>query len=149
MIEDRVFVTLKRDESGYPPWDEEEIWASRRGDDSFRLDASPTFVRGLSYRDVVHVVPVGDRWYVDTVIASGGHSTLRVILFDDRAHDRLFEAGRRNGCEVSHTEIQGLFALDVPPSQNIDALIVALADGLSERLWDYEEGNLAEPHLGS
>jgi len=77
VIEDRVFVTLKRDKSGYPPWDEEEIWASKLGSDTFRLEASPTFVRGLSYRDIVHAVPVGDRWYVDSVVASGGHSTLR------------------------------------------------------------------------
>jgi hypothetical protein len=146
VVDDRVFVTLKRDESGYPPWDEEEIWAERQGVDSFCLDASPTFARGLSFRDVVHVVPVGDRWYVDFVVSSGGHSTVRVVLFDDDAHDRLLEVGRRSGCDVDHTEIPGLFAIDVAPSARMGDLVSLLEQGRSEGLWDVDEGNIAEGH---
>lgn len=139
-------MTLKRDENGHPPWDEEEIWASRLGSDTFRLEASPTFVSGLSYRDIVHVVSADDRWYVDSVVESAGHSTLRVILFTDEAHDRLLEAGRRSGCDVDHTEIAGLFAIDVAPSQSLHDLVSLLDEGQGEGLWDYEEANLAEQH---
>jgi len=147
VVDDRVFVTLKRDESGYPPWDEEAIWAVKLGPNSFRLDASPTFVRGLSHRDVVHVVPVGDRWYVDSVIGSGGHSTLRVILFKDEAHDRLLDVGRQTGCDVDHTEIPALFAIDVPSTkETIEDLLALLADGRADGVWDYEEANLADGH---
>lgn len=146
VLDDRVFVTLERDEKGYPPWDEEEIWALPAGDEQFQLDACPTFARGLSHRDVVHVVPVGDRWYIDRVVRYGGHSTVRVVLFDDRWHDSLMRLGDRLGLEVDHTEIGGLFAIDVPPEGPFRQLVGELADGRRSGWWDYEEGSIAAGH---
>jgi len=146
VINDRVFVTLERVDSRYPPWDEEEIWATPLGGETFRLAASPTFARGLSHGDIVHVAPFDDRWYIDSVVESGGHSTVRVILFKDHAHDQLLEIGRRHRCDVDHTEIQGLFAIDVPPSSSFQDLRRALSAGRSAGLWDIAEGNISAGH---
>jgi hypothetical protein len=146
VIDDRVFVTLTQDEGGFPPWDEEEIWATPLGDGLFRLDAPPTFVWGVSCDDVVSVVARGDRWYIDVCEKSGGHSTMRVILFDDAAHDRIIETARRHGSEAHHTRIQSLFAIDVPPEAPYEELRLALLDGFDEGVWDYDEGNIAVGH---
>ncbi len=146
MINDRVFIALPRDSDGYPPWDEEEIWAEPLPDGLFRLDASPTFARGVSANDVVHVTASDDRWYVDSVVTSGGHSTLRVVLFDAAAHGRLHEMGRSFGSSVAHTEIQGLFAVDVPPDADFIGLREELRKGKERKLWDVDEGNLSHPN---
>jgi hypothetical protein len=143
---DRVFVTLKQDAKGYPPWDEEEIWAIPAGENQFQLDASPTFARGLSHRDIVHVVPVGERWYIDRVVKANGHSTIRVILFKDDWHDALTELGNRHGLAVDHTELQGLFAIDVPPEGPFRELVRDLEDGQRRGWWDYEEGAVSAQH---
>lgn len=145
-MDDRVFVTLKRNDEGYPPWDEEEIWAEPAGSDLFRLDASPTFAKGLSYRDVVHVVAVGERWYIDRVVESHGHSTIRAILFDDEHHDRLQSLCREHGCDADHTEVQGLFAIDVPPDKNYNELVKELTEGHRNGFWDYEVGAVSAHH---
>lgn len=67
-------------------------------------------------------------------------------FFNAQAHDRLIEAGHSNGCVVDHTEIPRLFAIDVPPSQSLDAVVAELEEGAGAGLWDYEEGNLSAQH---
>ena len=146
MIDSQIVVVLERESDGYPPVDEEAIWATKAGEGLFRLSASPTFARGLSCGDTVHVVPVGEHWYADYVAESGGHSTLRVVLFDDRAHDRLLELCQLWGCDVDHTEVAGLFSIDIPPERTFRSLRHALAAGADEGLWDVDEGNLANKH---
>lgn len=148
MIDTQVFVSVEPESPGYPPVDEEALWAERVGPDLFRLTSTPTFARGLSRGDTVHVVPFGERWYADYVAASGGHSTLRVVLFDDNAHDRLLELGRVWDCPVDHTEVPGLFVIDVSPDRSFRNLREALGVGAGEGLWDIDEGNLATEHAG-
>ena len=146
-MSERVYIALERDESGYPPWEEEVLRACSEGfGDRFRIKSSPTFVRGLSYGDVVHVVSVGERRYVDEVLSSAGHSTVRVVLFKDDAHDSLIALGPALGCDVDHTEIQGLFSIDVPPAVSFSPLISALKRGQLEGLWDFEEANISVEH---
>jgi hypothetical protein len=117
-----VWVALERDESGYPPWEEEWLWAERVGGPEFRVTAVPTFARGLSAFDIVHAVKVKEslvaepRWFAERVVMSSGHSTLRVILFRDEAHDALLRICADQGCQASHTELPGLFGIDVPPA---------------------------------
>ena len=143
-----VFVTVQPESPGYPPVDEEVLSAEPVGQDLFRLASTPTFARGLSCGDTVHVVVFGERLYADYVAQSGGHSTLRVVLFDDAAHDRLLELGPLWDCSVDHTEVQGLFAIDVPPGRAYGKLRKALAEGAREGLWDVDEGNLTIEHAG-
>lgn len=144
--DDRVFVALERDESGYPPWDEEEIWAIPQGDGLFELDASPTFADGLSHRDLVHAVAFEGKWWVDRVEEHRGHSTIRIIAFDDSTHDEIIDLGRRYGCDVDHTELAGLYAVDIPPAGDYAGLRRALAEGQAHGWWDFDEGNINARH---
>jgi hypothetical protein len=143
---DRVYVTLEREEDDYPPWDEEWLWAEQVAESAFRLTTSPTFAKGLSLFDVVHAVLYDGRWFIDSVIESSGHSTLRVVLFDDKWHERLHEMGAQFGCAVEHTEIPGYFAIDVPPDGEYDGLLDALRKGAAAGAWDFDEAAIAVAH---
>lgn len=140
-----VFVMLEQHE-GYPPWDEEELLARPVGDERFQLVVTPTFARGLSFMDVVHVTPFQERLYVDRVEEAGGHSTIRVVLFDRSAHDRLIRLCESRGCDAGHTEIEGLFAVDIPPEASLGRLREDLVHGAAEGLWDFDEGAISDNH---
>lgn len=84
-----VFVRLERDTSGFPPWDQEELWALEDGPGRFVLDGVPMFAQELSHRDTVAAVPEKGQWFVTDVLERGGHSTIQVILLQDGAHDEL------------------------------------------------------------
>lgn len=141
-----MFVALERDADGYPPWDEEEIWAIPAGERLFRLDAVPTFACGLSHRDVVSVRAVAQRWYVDSLVEPHGHSTVRVVLFDDARHDTLMALGNRHGVHVDHTPVPGLFAIDIPPDKPFGEIVADLQGGLDRHWWDYEECAVSQAH---
>ena len=144
MIHDRVFVRLQRDEGGFPPWEVEEFWAIEQGPGRFIVDSIPTIAPDLSHRDVVGAIPEDDRWIVTTVLERGGHSTVNVVLFKDDAHDELLALGRRRGCVVEHTEVQGYFSIDVPPKADFDALVRDLEVGSASGKWDYRGSDIAD-----
>lgn len=149
---DRVWVALERDESGYPPWEEEWLWAEPIGGSQFRVTSVPIFARGLSIFDIVDAVEVRERrlakrrWFAERVVASSGHSTLRVILFRDEAHDAVLRLCADHGSEASHTEIPGLFAVDVPPTASLVDLLRDLRVHADDGDWDIDEANIAAGH---
>lgn len=142
-----LFITLERNAVGYPPWDEEELWGHRIGHNAYELSVVPTFANGLCLGDVVKVAPHQGRRYVVELISAGGHSTVRVVLFEDDAHDSLLELARRHGADPHHTEIPGYFAIDVPPQTDYAALVSALRkQSETDSLWDVEEATVSEHH---
>jgi len=148
-VNQQLFFALERDSDGYPPWEEEELWGEPVGDSLFRLTVTPTFARGISDSDVVHAVPFEGRLYVDRLVRSGGHSTIRIVLFDDDAHDELLEICDDNQCRALHTEIPGLFSIDVPPESSVARLIGGLKRGVEAGLWDVDEGAIADDHVSN
>ena len=93
------------------------------------------------------VEPVGDRWYATDIIRFGGHSTIRVVLFDESAHDRLEQSDLSVGLLADHTEINGFFAIDVPPEHSFALIRELLREGQQDGSWDVDEGSIADGHL--
>lgn len=141
-----LVIVLEQDSSGYPPWDEETLLGESLGQDRFRLTVTPTVAPEISRGDVVHAVRFEGRWYVDLLVEPGGHSTVRVVLFADEHHDRLLALGPETGCDIAHTAIDGLFAIDIPPEASMTALDAELRRGAEAGLWDFNEGVVAENH---
>lgn len=84
-VRDRVKVALPltRASDDYPPADWEHLWAIPRGTDRYELDNIPFFATGVSAGDLVAVRQGDDdRLIFDKVVQYGGHSTVRVVMFD-------------------------------------------------------------------
>jgi hypothetical protein len=146
----KILFELKRDEDGYPPADIEQLWAEPLGDNLFKIDNVPFFIKGISCEDVVEALADshGELRY-RSLLRPSTHNTLRVIVFRespdfrplvDRVTDlrnRLAEAG--GSTELSH--MPGLVAIDTDTA-SINKVLEVLQSGEKAGLWEYEEGAL-------
>jgi hypothetical protein len=137
---ERVAFRLTPDEEGFPPGDWEHLWADAVGANEYRLDNTPFFARGVSYRDVVRTVRDGDFNVFQEVVRAGGHSTIRVILTEAESAAGFVARLSEMGYPVESSHIPGYVAVDVPSSSSRSDLVEYLDQGESEGLWEYEIG---------
>jgi len=130
---------------GYPPHDVESVWAVPLGGGKYRLDNIPFFVRGVSSEDVVSATERGGALFYAGLSSEGGHSTVRVLIADPDATERVREELRARGCSSEGTGIPGLIAVDVPPAVSYRELRQFLDEGERRGRWEYEEGCIAHP----
>ncbi|MFC8519584.1 DUF4265 domain-containing protein [Streptomyces sp. NPDC057257] len=136
-----VYVSLERDEDGYPPFDEEEIDATEMGGGRFRIEGVPVFVYGLAVGDVVKVARVhgDDRLWVTEVVEQAGHWTSRVVPKDPAALDDVASLFQELGCRAHATPF-GLVAVDVPASAPAGPVLALLDQGAAAGRWHFDLG---------
>lgn len=126
----------------------ETLWADHVGPDQYRLDNSPFWAYGVSWRDVVEAFP--DENGVLTfvrVIRKSGHRTLRLIL-EPRADqapesqailDTVIELGA--SYEGIHS---GYLAIDVPPDVELERVTQYLT--ASGQQWEHADPTYDDLH---
>lgn len=150
----RIQFPLDQDADGYPPATSETLWAVPIGRSRFVIDNIPFFVYGISCYDVVSAFPRCDAhnlFKYDQLIEPRGHSTLRVIFYENTAdarsiEDRVTDLRSRLhalGCGSERSHISGLISVDVPPSVQLVAPKRILDLGKEQGFWGYEEATLA------
>ena len=135
----KVAFPLTRDEDGYPPADWEHLWGRRLEESLYALDNTPFFARGVSFGDVVRVERRDGLNIYREVVQPSGHSTLRVILFEQAQAEVLRHRLRGLLCATEQSHIPGLVAVDVPPSADLTEVRRFLDEGEQAGLWEYEE----------
>lgn len=140
----KVLVRLERDEDDYPPADTETLWARRLDDGTCEIDNIPFFAKGVSYRDIISIVEKDGQAAFDTVVRHSGHSTIRVIIFDQNETDEVRRLFRDLGCSTELSHLPGLIAVDVPPREDLARVQALLQEGFDHSRWDFEEGNLRQ-----
>ncbi len=70
------------------------------------------------------------------VVKPSGHSTLRLIVYDEAEVSSVLEQFGKLGCTNEKSHISGLIALDVPPSVSLEALRQVLDSGMAQGRWD-------------
>lgn len=147
----KVRFSIAQDEDGYPPFTVETMWCIQLPDGRFCVDNIPFFVKEISYCDLVSITEDKDgRLEFGELLEAGGHSTLRVIFFqenDKRAENvrarELADKLKEKGCLTSISPPPVILAVDVPPSVQITAIQELLSEGEKQGLWTYEEATLA------
>jgi hypothetical protein len=127
-----------------PRW--EYLWGRERGDGTFEIASVPFFVRGICVGDRVSVIRHELGLLFRQVLASGGHSTLRVFVARGQGGAdgalpvvaQLCQILRRLGCSSEVGDVPGLLAVDVPPIAAVQAHAF-LRTGHERGLWDLEE----------
>ncbi len=127
----------------------ETLWATRLGDDRYKLNNSPFYAYGVSWEDVVYapVDPADGRPIFARVVHKLGNRTVRVI-FDPPVHegnesDRVLQGLVAFGC--TYEDANGSYlSVNVPP----EVSLVAVRDYLVEReaQWEYADPTYEELH---
>lgn len=144
-VQDRVKITfpLTRGSDDYPPADWEHLWAIPRGVDQYELDNIPFFAAGVSAGDLVAAHQDGDDQLIfDKVLQPGGHSTVRVVMFNTEEKEKIRSELAKLGCESEGSHLPKLFAVDVPAAVSYAKVISFLAEKADENVLDYEEASI-------
>ena len=148
----KIHFDLLQGEDGYPPATSETLWAVPMGESRFRLDNIPFFVCGVSCFDIVSArKEAGGKIKYDRLIEPGGHSTIRVVFYDQPNDPRPLEervsglrkSFRELGCSSELSHIPTLISIDIPPEVALAKAKLILDVGQKQELWDYEEATLA------
>jgi len=148
----KIIVPLEQDEDGYPPAGSERLWALHLGEGRYQLDNIPFFARDLALGDVVSAVPEegaeeGVLRY-EQVLQSSGHSTFRILVHDESQVPEACRLLEQLGCGTERSHLPRLVAIDIPPRVPLADVREALAPGVSQGRWDYEEACLGQPEAG-
>jgi hypothetical protein len=140
----KVVVPLEKDEDDYPPADYENLWAVPVGEGLFRIDNIPFFAQSIALGDIVAASPEEGLLRFKEVVQPSGHSTVRLILYDEAEVPKVLEHFKQLGCDSERSHIPGLIAIDVPPSISWASIQWELETGHSQERWDYEEACLGQ-----
>ncbi len=139
----KVIVKLERDEDDYPPVDYEGLWARPLGEGLFQIDNVPFFATGIAFGDVVSAVSEQQELRFREVVRPSGHSTLRLIVYDEKEVSSVQALLEKLGCVIERSHIPGLISVDVPPTVSLAVLRPLLDEGEATERWGYEEACLA------
>jgi|SRR5579884_465712 len=144
----KIIFRLQRDEEGYPPVDEESLWAVPVGKRRFKIDNIPFFVVGISADDIVEADKRDAGYYFQRVVVPSGHSTIRVLCMDASNVGDLRKKLEELGCTSEGSHLPRLFAVDVPPEAPWSNVIAFLKETEESGLIEYEEGALRHVKKG-
>ena len=149
----RIRFRLDRDEDGWPPAETEGVWAEPLGNNCYRIDNTPWFIRGTSAKDIVRAFPDDDDvlWFSETLV-QGGHQTIRIIPRDDGPlnGDRQAVLDTFAPLDVTGEGLNDQFrivALDVGPDADVAAVKRLCNEGEADGRWYHEEGNVTPEWL--
>jgi Domain of unknown function (DUF4265) len=118
---------------------------------TFRLRNSPFFAEGVSFLDIVGTKPDrdGDGLEFAGVIERSGHSTYLILVpADSIDFAENWKVLEDLGCsyESKTLAMKGgkkiLYAVDVPPGADIDAVYESLSDGERNGVWTFQESHV-------
>ena len=135
-----ILIQLDRDESGYPPYEVEELDVTRVGDGLWRVGASPVFAYGFALGDVLsgEVDPNGDLWATG-VVSSAGNWCARVIPVGGADQAPIAAEFRTLGCEARETPY-GLIVVEPPRGLDPSLVLGLLRRGSDESRWHFDLG---------
>lgn len=129
----------------------EVLWGGTRK--IFKILNSPFYAHGISYLDIVDVVPApdGNGLNYARTIQKSGHSNiwLQVPSPPPKAFKYYWSSLQELGCRYERTEHdtedgkKTLYAVDVPPEAEIDGVLSILERGQDKDVWVFQIGHLA------
>ena len=123
----------------------ETLWAFDLGGGRYRLDSTPWFQYGVSWKDVVAARPDSDGLLCFTqVLEKSGYRTVRVA-FEERtgAENPILSGLQSLGCSFEGANSR-LFAIDIPPEVSLQAVRDFLVSNKVQ--WEYADPTYADLH---
>lgn len=146
---DKVYIELEPE--AWHGHSSESMWVTRLDSGLYKIENSPFFARGISYEDIVEVKQRdGVNIFIRTV-APSGRSTYRIILDEDTSgaqFERFWKPLEAEGCTYEHGDFGYImYSVDVPKETDVQKVFNLLSDGVSQEVWDFEEGQIGRAHV--
>ncbi|MDU3936489.1 DUF4265 domain-containing protein [Serratia liquefaciens] len=138
----KIVFRLKADNNEYPPVAFESLWGIARGADSYTIDNVPYYAYGVSKGDSVAVDKIDGEFFASAVVERGGHSTLRVFVDTNESRAAITQVLESFGASCSTTKGLSLFAVDIPPDADFQAIDLYLAASADDEHVAYEDACL-------
>ena len=135
-------------EEGWPPVAAERVWASHLGEDLYRIDNPPWFVRDIAVGDVVRAKPPRPDAHpvFEDVVEPSDHVTIRLICFRDGPLGgdlaQALQPFTALGVYGEGASDYSMLALDVEPTAPLQEVVAILRRGVQDGSWEYEEGRI-------
>ena len=140
----RIFFKLEPDEHGWPPVGAESMWAVKVGENEYKIDNIPFYVRGISVGDIVSTKEEDKVLYYNKLLKDSGNCTIRVFIQNENVKET--EGFLRTFLKEKGAEIEGLnegfFAIDISPSVDLEIIMDHLREGEKRGEWAFEEGKI-------
>ena len=96
------------------------------------------------------VQDLGKDLYFKEIVHASGHSTMRIIVYDQKQTQSLRQSLRGYGCSSELSHLPMLISVDIPPEIELSKILVFLAQGEKQEFWEYEEASIRHelPELG-
>ena len=144
----KIVFELVQDDDGYPPDRWERLWAIRvQGGELYRIDNIPFYVKGISNGDVVAVNSVEGELVFSKLITPSLNSVIRLYVMEVSDVSTARKEFLDLGCESELSNVQKLFALEVPEKVAFGPVASLIRAGVDQGRWEYEVGVLR--HGGS
>jgi hypothetical protein len=82
------------------------------------------------------------------VLQPSGHSTFRILVHEESRVPEVCRLLEGLGCDTERSHLPRLVAIDIPPDVPLASVREALAPGVSQERWAYEEACLGQPEVG-
>jgi Domain of unknown function (DUF4265) len=93
--------------------------------------------------DEVEAEEVDGRLVSRRLVHDGGHSTIRVVVYDEGSAPRYRDTIASMGCRCEQSPVAGLFSIDVPDVNALQRVSQYLSTAHEEGELDYEEAALS------
>ena len=120
----------------------ESAWAEKKGE-FYELRNILFYAYGYSFGDLVSVENRNGELYVIGLVEESGHSTIRIIFYNDETVYTTSEHLQSMGCSFEGSNIPTLVSVDIPPNVNYSPIRKFLIEGEISDLWGFEEACLA------
>jgi len=142
MNKEKMTFILEKDEDGYPPDDSETLWVENLGDNKYRIDNIPFYVRGLSPDDVVAGKINNNILMFDRYVEKSNISVFRIVFFDRSKMDIVLSTAVKMGCRWEGSHLKNLYSIEIPRSVDLNEVRNLLNAEASNDVLDYEEASI-------
>jgi hypothetical protein len=116
--------------------DVENLWADTVDGNNYRIDSSPFFAYGLSWKDVVEASLNKDGvLQFNKIVKKSGHKTIRITSTNDKDIDQKFIESLLELGATTEGVNKKFIAIDIPPSKDFSNIIALVKS--SEYEWEY------------
>jgi hypothetical protein len=124
---------------------EENVWVKKKGN-HFVIDNIPFFAPNIALNDVISVEKDNDILYLEEIVEFSGHSTIQIIIINEKTIDSLLKQLESFGCKWEGMNNQRLIAVDIEPETIYLPIKEYLENELLNMNLDYKESCLSENH---